>query len=129
MGERELSGVLGTNSNWDVKAQTVIVAEGLVMYLPTEAVQSLFTQCAEIVGQGSRIAFSYIPSGEDGRPSVGRWTGLILWLQRLVGEPWLWSIHPEKFSSFLGQHGWREAPELIKGSDRHGVEFFAVAVV
>ncbi len=129
LGERELSDVLGTNANWDVTAQSVILAEGLVMYLATEAVQSLFRQCAASVGPGSRIAFSYIPSGDDGRPYVGRWTGLMLWLQRVVGEPWLWSIQPEELSSFLQQHGWRVAPELIKRSDRHGVEFFAVAVV
>ncbi len=127
--ERELSHVLGTNTAWDIHAQTVIIAEGLVMYLTTEAVQSLFTQCAAVVGQGSRIAFSYIPSGEDGWPNVGRWTGLMLWLQRVVGEPWLWSLRPEHLSSFLKQHGWREAPELIKGSDQYGVEFFAVAAV
>jgi hypothetical protein len=53
----------------------------------------------------------------------------MLWLQRVVGEPWVWSIRPEELSSFLQQHGWRGAPELIKGGDRHGVEFFAVAVV
>jgi methyltransferase (TIGR00027 family) len=129
LGERELSDVLRTNVDWDVTAQSVILAEGLVMYLEAEAVQSLFRQCAASVGQGSRIAFSYIPSGEDGRPYVGRWTGLMLWLQKVVGEPWVWSIRPEELSSFLQQHGWREAPELIKGSDRYGVEFFAVAVV
>ena len=129
LGERELSDVLRTNANWDVTAQSVILAEGLVMYLATEAVQSLFRQCAASVGPGSRIAFSYIPSGEDGRPYVGRWTGLMLWLQKVVGEPWVWSIRPEELSSFLQQHGWRAAPELIKGGDRHGVEFFAVAVV
>ncbi|MCW5213063.1 SAM-dependent methyltransferase [Desulfobulbus sp. TB] len=129
LGEKELSDVLGTNADWDVTAQSVILAEGLVMYLATEAVQSLFRQCAASVGQGSRIAFSYIPSGEDGRPNVGRWTGLMLWLQKVVGEPWVWSIGPEELSSFLQQHGWREAPELIKGEERHGVEFFAVAVV
>jgi len=127
LSKRELSHVLGTHTAWDIHAQTVIIAEGLVMYLPTEAVQSLFTQCAAVVGQGSRIAFSYIPSGEDGRPNVGRWTGLMLWLQRVVGEPWVWGIQPENLSSFLKQHGWREALELIKDSNQYGVEFFTVA--
>ncbi|WYD80448.1 MAG: SAM-dependent methyltransferase [Candidatus Electrothrix gigas] len=123
LGQKELSDVLGTNANWDVTAQSVILAEGLVMYLATEAVQSLFRQCAASVGQGSRIAFSYIPGGEDGRPYVGRWTGLMLWLQKVVGEPWVWSIRPEELSSFLQQHGWREAPELIKGEIGTGWSF------
>jgi len=128
LGEKELSDVLTTNADWDVTTQTVILAEGLIMYLPAEAVQSLFRQCAASVGQGSRIAFSYIPSSEDGRPDVGRWTGLILWLQKLAGEPLLWSIRPEELSSFVQQYGWKETPELIKGGDRHGVEVFVVAV-
>ena len=29
--------------------------------------------------------------GADGRPDAGRWTGLMLWLQKAVGEPWTWS--------------------------------------
>ncbi|NNK95882.1 MAG: class I SAM-dependent methyltransferase, partial [Desulfobacterales bacterium] len=35
-----------------------MVAEGLVMYLPPEAVEDLFRQLAEIAGNGSRIVFS-----------------------------------------------------------------------
>ena len=61
LGKRKLADVLKTNESWDQSAQTVIVAEGLVMYLLPEAVRDLFCQCAEISGVGSRIAFSYIP--------------------------------------------------------------------
>ncbi|MCI5222033.1 MAG: SAM-dependent methyltransferase [Candidatus Electrothrix sp. AR4] len=124
LGERKLIDVLGANKAWNINGESVIIAEGLVMYLTREAVQSLFSQCAAIVGTGSRFAFSYIPGGEDGRPYVGRWTGLMLWLQNLVGEPWLWSIRPEGLAFFLQEHGWRERK---KDSERHGVEFFAVA--
>lgn len=128
LGKRKLVDVLKSNKTWNITSQTVILAEGLIMYLPAEAVQELFSQCAVIVGRGSRIAFSYIPSGDDGRPNVGRWTGLMLWLQKVFGEPWLWSITPDELSSFLQKQGWREAKELIQGSGRYGVEFFAVAV-
>ena len=48
--------------------QTDDTAFRLVMYLPPEAVRDLFRQCALISGVGSRIAFSYIPAGADGRP-------------------------------------------------------------
>ncbi|MBT8372731.1 MAG: SAM-dependent methyltransferase, partial [Deltaproteobacteria bacterium] len=92
LGKRQLVDILKTNKSWDQSARTVIVAEGLVMYLPPEAVGDLFCQCAVIAGDGSRIAFSYIPSGADGRPDAGRWTGRMLWLQKVVGEPWIWSI-------------------------------------
>ncbi|RWX48334.1 methyltransferase, TIGR00027 family, partial [Candidatus Electrothrix communis] len=63
LGERKLLDVLRADTTWDINAQSVIIAEGLVMYLTTEAVQSLFSQCAAIVGKGSRFAFSYIPEG------------------------------------------------------------------
>jgi len=106
---------------------TVIIAEGLVMYLSPEAVHDLFCQCAAITGADSRIAFSYIPSGRDGRPDAGRWTGLMLWLQKVAGEPWLWSIRTDELGLFLPQTGWENAPGLTKTSGKYGVECYAVA--
>ena len=97
------------------------------MYLPPEAVRELFCQCAAITGSDSRIAFSYIPTGSDGRPDVGRWTGLMLWLQKVVGEPWTWSIRPEELDLFLEETGWTNASELAGATGKVGVEFLGVA--
>jgi methyltransferase (TIGR00027 family) len=128
LGERRLSEVLNAEESWDPSARTVIVAEGLVMYLAPEAVRHLFRQCAAISGAGSRIAFSYIPSGEDGRPDAGRFTGLLLWLQRLVGEPWLWSVLPLKLGSFLKETGWAINSSPEETGRKYGVEYYAVAM-
>jgi methyltransferase (TIGR00027 family) len=128
LGEQKLEDVLRANALWDYGAPAVIIAEGLVMYLPPEAVRELFCQCAAIAGTESRIAFSYIPKGRDGRPDVGRWTGLMLWLQKVVGEPWLWSIRPEELGAFLKNSGWTDVSETADLTGKHGVEFFAVAV-
>jgi methyltransferase (TIGR00027 family) len=128
LGERKLEDVLRANVLWDQSASTVIIAEGLVMYLPPEAVWELFCQCAAITGSDSRIAFSYIPTGSDGRPDVGRWTGLMLWLQKVVGEPWVWSIQPEELGLFLEETGWKNTSELTGMTGKHGVEFFTVAI-
>jgi methyltransferase (TIGR00027 family) len=103
LGEQKLEDVLRANALWDYGASAVIIAEGLVMYLSSEAVRELFCQCAAIAGTESRIAFSYIPKGRDGRPDVGRWTGLML------------------------ETGWRNGSELTGMTGKHGVEFFAVA--
>jgi len=127
LGKRKLVEVLKTNQLWDQSARTVIVAEGLVMYLPPEAVRDLFCQCAVVTGVGSRIVFSYIPTGADGRPDTGRWTGLMLWLQKVAGEPWEWSIRPEELGQFLEETGWTIAHEEAGGARKHGVEFYAVA--
>jgi methyltransferase (TIGR00027 family) len=127
LSKRKLSDVLKTDKSWDLSAQTVIIAEGLVMYLSPETVRDLFCQSAALVGGGSRIAFSYIPAGADGRPDAGRWTGLMLWLQEVAGEPWTWCIRPEQLGVFLDETGWTIAQELVGTTCKHGVEFFAVA--
>jgi len=128
LGKRKLVDVLKANESWNQSAQTVIVAEGLLMYLSPDAVRDLFCQCTEIVGFGSRIAFTYIPTGEDGRPDAGPWTGLMLWLQKVIGEPWIWSIRPEELSLFLSETGWSEVQAQAGTTGKHGVEFYAVAI-
>ena len=127
LGQRRLVDVLKNHTSWRVNTQTVILAEGLVMYLLPEAVSSLFCQCAEMVNDGSRFAFSSLATGADGRPDAGRWTGLMLWLQKTIGESWHWSIRPEELGSFLKKTGWQYLPELQLPSNIPGVEFYAVA--
>ena len=127
LGKRKLIDLLKANQSWDQRARTVIVAEGLLMYLPPEAVRDLFLQCAVIAGVGSRIAFTWIPTGADGRPDAGPWTGLVLWIFKAAGEPWIWSIRPEALGLFLKETGWTHTPELEGATGRHGVEFFGVA--
>jgi methyltransferase (TIGR00027 family) len=128
LGEKQLLDVLKQNRIWDLDEKTVIIAEGLVMYLPPGAVQEMFEQCAFGTGPESRIAFSYIPMGEDGRPDVGRFTGFMLWLQKIVGEPWNWSIYPEVLPAFLKAAGWTPCIEFGEAGRKHGVEYFAVGI-
>lgn len=127
LGKRKLVDVLRADGSWEQDARSVFVAEGLVMYLSPDAVRDLFSQCADISGAGSRIAFSYIPTGADGRPDAGKWTGLMLWLQKIVGEPWLWSIPPEELGAFLKGTNWSLAPDMAGTAEKHGVEYYAVA--
>jgi methyltransferase (TIGR00027 family) len=127
LGERRLVDVLAKHPSWDTTAASVFVAEGLLMYLPPDAPRDLFVQCADLAGVGSRIAFTYIGAGDDGRPDVGRWTGLVLWILRASGEPWLWSIRPSDLPSFLEESGWVYAPDLVGPCNRRGVEYLGVA--
>jgi methyltransferase (TIGR00027 family) len=128
LGKRQLVDVLYANDAWKPTAPTVIVAEGLLMYLPPEAVGALFEQCASITGAGSRIAFTYVGTRADGRPDAGPWTRLVLWILKVGGEPWLWSMRPEELGSFLHGNSWGLAPNLEVSSGRCGVEFFGFAV-
>ena len=105
-----------------------MIAEGLMMYLSPESVKTLFCQSAASAGEGSRVLFSYIPTGADGRPDAGPRTGLMLWLQKAAGEPWLWSIHPEALGPYLAQCGWQIDKEQKWAASKYGVEYFVVAV-
>ena len=128
LGKRQLMDVLHANEVWSLTAPTVIVAEGLLMYLPPETVGVMLDQCAAISGVGSRIAFSYVGTRSDGRPDAGPWTRLVLWILKVSGEPWLWSIRPEELGLFLKERSWIINPSSVVSPGRHGVEFFCVAM-
>ena len=127
LSKRKLVDVLKSHKSWDQGAQTVIIAEGLLMYLPSSAVHDLFSQCASISGTGTRIAFTYIGKRLDGRPDAGRCTGFLLWTLKVNGEPWLWSIQPEQIGRVLKENGWTYSPELVGEINKRGVEFFGTA--
>ena len=128
LGERKLVDVLYANEVWSNTSPTVIVAEGLLMYLPLVAVGTLFDQCAAISGEGSRIAFTYVGTRSNGRPDAGPWTWLVLWILKINGEPWLWSMQPEEIGPLLKEHNWTAAPNPAPSSNGNGVEFFGVAM-
>jgi methyltransferase (TIGR00027 family) len=127
LGKPNSLDVLKSNASWDERARTVIIAEGLVMYLSHEAVRNLFCQCADIAGAGSRVVFSYFGTGQDGRPDAGLWSGMLLWTMQACGEPWVWSIRPEELGPFLKDTGWTNVSELAEASEKHGAEFYGVA--
>ena len=129
LGKRKLVDVLKADEAWDLSTQTVIIAEGLLMYLAPESVRDLLIQCAKVTGGESRIVFTYVGTGEDGRPDAGPWTGLVLWLLKIIGEQWLWSTRPEELGRFLEGTGWTNALALAGETRKHGVEFYAVATI
>ena len=51
----------------------------------------------------------------------------MLWLQKAIGEPWVWSVRAEELDAYLHDVGWQNTPELTKASGMYGVELYAVA--
>ena len=126
-GGRSLEEVVTQNPSWDSTRKTVVIAEGLTQYLAPDAVRNLFIQCGAVSGAGSRIAFTYVGSGDDGRPDIGRWTKLVMWLLEIGGEPWLWSARPDELETLLAETGWRKTNSRAEDTVQHGVELYAVA--
>jgi methyltransferase (TIGR00027 family) len=128
LSARRLVDVLKDAQGWVGGAPAVIIAEGLLMYLPRAAVEDLLRQCAEVTRPGSRFAFTYLGTRPDGRPDAGPFTRLWLWSLAAGGEPWMWSSRPEEIGPFLDAHGWTIDRGQTVGSARKGIEFFGVAV-
>lgn len=126
LSKHKLNNVLASVEIWDQSKKTIIMAEGLLQYLLPEAVDDLFERCAS-AAQRTLFFFTYVTSRDDGEPDAGPWSGLVLWLLKREGEPWLWSIRPEEIGSFLKDKGWTYAPELVGDRNRHGVEFYGAA--
>jgi hypothetical protein len=61
-------------------------------------------------------------------PDAGPWTWLVLWLLKLGGEPWLWSISGEQLGPFLNEHDWTISNDQTESSDKCGIEFYGIAV-
>jgi hypothetical protein len=52
----------------------------------------------------------------------------MLYLQKVAGELWEWSIRPEELGQFLEETGWTIAHEEGGGARKQGEEFYAVVI-
>jgi methyltransferase (TIGR00027 family) len=108
--DRPLDEALRTSSVFDGDAQTVFVAEGLLMYLTGEQAAELFRELRSVGGDGSRVVFTFMESSRPDRvrfKGIPRWYAPLLdfWLARL-GEPMQWAIQREALAGWLAPLGW-----------------------
>ena len=87
------------------RTPTVVVAEGVLMYLAETAVQRFFAGLREATAAPLRIVFTFMAPDRDGRlrfhdagRSVERWLDL-------KGEPFTWGIAPDDLGAFLERCG------------------------
>ncbi len=100
-------------AGFDPAARTAWLAEGLLMYLPAEAQDRLFTQIGELSRAGSRIAAETAASHADERreqmrerfKKVAEQLGLEETID--VGELMYRDEHRAALATWLNQHGWR----------------------
>lgn len=117
LGETALSALTRETQRWDATAQSVVVAEGLLIYLKEETVHQLFREVAACTGPGTRVVFSH-------GIRIGDYP-FSLFLMRLIGEPWLSCCEPEDLPGYIGE-GWSVI--ITKGwSKGRALEGIAVA--
>jgi len=82
--------------------RTIFVCEGVLMYLPTEAVDTLFATLRDLTGPSTRFAFTVTAPESSGQTN----TGLLLRLYlKLRSEPLNWLMEPNRLDAFLADRG------------------------
>ena len=82
--------------------RTVFLAEGLLMYLPEEAVAGLLTAITDSVRDG-RIVFTALELSEADKPALRGSTEAVNWWLRGRDEPFRWGIRPSDMPAFLAR--------------------------
>lgn len=117
LARRPLAQVLAGHSPWNADAVSVVVAEGLLYYLPRRAVTGLFAQLATCTGHHSRVAFSHLFDPRSYR--------LARAALALGGEPWLSSSSTIALPAYIGP-GW-DIVDAVPGKRYRDLESFALA--
>lgn len=98
---------------WDAEARTIVVAEGLLMYLERADVERFFAALHELTGLGSRVAFTYMKCDAQGRVYAGKAAGALTRASlKLLGEALRSCVADEReLSELLRPLGWRYEPD------------------
>lgn len=117
LNETPLSLLMKQAGRWDSSARSIIIAEGLFIYLKEEVVLQVFREIAACTGPGTWVAFSHAVSIKE-----YRYANVLL---RLIGEPWLSSCASADLPGYIGP-GWSVITTQVPNS-RRSLEAFAVA--
>jgi methyltransferase (TIGR00027 family) len=111
LGQTRLEDVLRATEQWDPRARTVAVAEGVLMYLERDAVERFFTAVRTCTGAESRVVFTYLKCDRQGRADLGRFGSLTRAALALLGETMHWCVESEAaLCDFLGRLGFEYEP-------------------
>jgi methyltransferase (TIGR00027 family) len=117
LGERALSKILSEDGRWHVLQRSVLLAEGLFLYLKDEEVRDLVSEAAACTAAGSRILFTHkLPDERK----------IIPMALRLIGEPFQSAVRSEDLPEYIEGTGWTIISE-IDSDPAHGIERYAVA--
>lgn len=103
-----LEDALRRSAKYDPEADTVFVAEGLLMYLEPPRVEALLADLAR--GPGARtIVLSILTPDESGRVRIHSQRRVVDWIMRWIDEPFVWGEKPDNLQATLARHGFEIA--------------------
>lgn len=104
LAQQQLSAVLAAHKSFRAGAPTLFVVEGLLMYVPLDAVSSLFAQMAASA-PASRVAFTWLEPQAGGQPNFTKPSALVDFWLKLRGEPFLSGMARVHLAAFVARGG------------------------
>ncbi|SHG55570.1 class I SAM-dependent methyltransferase [Massilia sp. CF038] len=104
LAQQPLASVLAQCPPFESNVPTLFVAEGLLMYVPLDAVAGLFRQMAA-AAPDCCAAFTWLAPQADGRPNFTRPSRLIDFWLKLRGEPFMSAMERAKLPDFVAANG------------------------
>jgi methyltransferase (TIGR00027 family) len=115
LARQELAALLKAHPGFCADARTLFVAEGVLMYMPLDAVRRLFAQMAAAAPR-SQVAFTWFEPLADGRPNFRQRSRPVDHWLRWRGEPFMSGVARTGLARFLCGAGFA-LQELHASSD------------
>lgn len=98
---QSITDVLSEQGRFDRQRNTLVVIEGVLMYLPEHAVQRLFKELISLFGNGVTCVFTFMERRSDGDIQFATAHPAVNWWLRRKRERFLWGIERDRIGGFL----------------------------
>jgi O-methyltransferase involved in polyketide biosynthesis len=93
-------------------APTLLVWEGVSMYLVESDVQKFLKELSQILPKKSEMIWTYMIPDDQGQIRFHFGAGIIGWALALLKEPFIWGLSTEKLAGFVANCGWTLKKDL-----------------
>lgn len=104
LGKQNLTDVLRNCKGFDANLKTLLIAEGLLMYLTPSDIASLLQQM-HLATTNASLIFTWMEIQADGQPNFRPASKIIDFFLKKKAEPFLSGMAQDQVSTFLQQHG------------------------
>lgn len=111
LSQKSLSEYLQESRFWSADAQSVAIAEGVLMYLTEAEIVAFLDAVRSSSSSPVRLLVTYIDEEGLGRESLGWLGGVLKGMLKVVGEPFRWGVDAQGIEPFLATHGFRVTGE------------------
>lgn len=105
LARTRLADALASLPEYRREADTLMIAEGLTMYLQPGEMDGLFAFLREQAGPASRFAFTFMEPQADGRVNFPAASSFVHPWLALVGEPFTWGIRRGDLARYAAERG------------------------